>query len=156
MEGAEISANRSKTFSSGCLLVILLFCVVGTVALKWYQKTTACFNDRPPLRSFVVTIGRYQQRWLIKSPQEFADKNGFKFDLSYFDQRGRDFLIAMRRKDVEVLILNNIIDLEKFDVGFYNYDCIHPTVASDIDDVVSDLKSLINDEIPNATITDEK
>ena len=59
-------------------------------------------------------------------------------------------------KDVEVLILNNVIDLEKFDVAFYNNDCIHPTVASDIDGLVSDLKSSFKKEIPNVTITEEK
>ena len=149
-------SNRSRTSISAYLIISLLCCVLGTVAFAQYQRNTACLNGRPPLKSFVVTVGRYQQRWLIKPSQEFADKNGFKFDISYFDQHGRDYLIDMRRKDVEVLILNNVIDLEKFDVAFYNNDCIHPTVASDIDGLVSDLKSSFKKEIPNVTITEEK
>jgi hypothetical protein len=149
-------ASRSKTSISGYLVISLLCCVLGTVAFARYQKTTACFNDRPPLKSFVVTIGSYQERWLIKPSQEFAGKNGFKFDISYFDQHGREYLIDMRRKDVEVVVSNNIIDLDKFDVTFYNYDCIHPTVASDIDGLVRDLKSSFQEEIPNVTITEEK
>ncbi len=39
-------------------------------------------------------------------------------------------------------------------VGDIN-DCIHPTVASEIGGLVSELKGLIS-EIPNATITDTK
>jgi hypothetical protein len=151
-----VLASRSKSSIRGFLVISLLCCVLGAVAFAWYQRNTACLNNRPPLSSFVVTVDQYQQRWLIKPSQRFADKNGFKFDMSYFDQHGRNFLIDMRRKDVEVVILNNVMDLDKFDVAFYNYDCVNPTVASDIASLVSDLKSSFQEDIPNVTITEEK
>jgi hypothetical protein len=149
-----MSASRSKASISGFLLISLLCCVLGTVAFAWNQKTNACFNNMPPLRSFVVTVGSYQERWVIKPSQEFADKNGFKVEISYYDQHGRDFSIWMKRKDTEVVVSNDIIDSDKFDVAFYNNDCLHPTVASDIVDLEDDLKSLIINEIPNAMITE--
>jgi hypothetical protein len=149
-------ASRSKTRINVYLAISLLCCVLGTILSVRYQRNTACFNDSPPLRSFVVTVGSHQERWLIKPSKEFAEKNGFKFDISYHDQHGRDYLIDLRRKDVEVVISNNITGLDKFDVDFYNYDCIHPTVASDLDDLVSDLKSSLKESIPNVTITEEK
>jgi hypothetical protein len=149
-----MSASRSRTSISRFLVVSLLCCVLGIAALAWYQKTIACFNHMPPLRSFVVSVGSYQERWIIKPSQEFASKNDFKFDISYYDQHGREYSIWMERKDVQVVI-DNVIDLEKFDISFYNNDCIHPTVASDISGLIDDLKSFINNEIPNAMITEE-
>ncbi len=148
-----MSASRSKVLISGFLVISSLCCVLGTVAFAWYQKTIACFNNMPPLRSFVVTVSSYQERWMIKPSQDFARKNSFRSDISYYDQHGREFSIGMERKDVQVVI-NNVIDLEKFDVAFYNNDCIHPTVASDIVELEDDLKSFINSEIPNAMITE--
>jgi hypothetical protein len=150
-----MSASRSKTAIRGFLVISLLCCVLGTVAFAWYRKTTACFHNLPPLRSFLVTVSSHQERWIIKPAQDFADKNGFRFDISYYDQHGREFSIWMERKDVQVII-DNVIDLEEFDVAFYNNDCIHPTVASDIVDLEADLKSLINNEIPNAMITEQR
>ena len=61
----------------------------------------------------------------------------------------------MIRKDVEVVILNLPMNLDHYDVAFYNFDCDHPTVASDIEGLVTDLKSLIG-KIPSAIITEEK
>ena len=149
-----MSVSRSKTFISGFLVISLLCCVLGVVAFARYQRNTACLNGRPPLRSIVVTVGRYQERWLIKPSQEFADKNGFTFDISYYDQHGRDFSIWMKRKDVEV-IARSPFKLGEFKIGFYNNDCLDPTVASEIDGLVSDLKSFIKEEIPNVMITEE-
>ena len=148
-------ASRSKTSISGFLVISLFCCVLGVVAFAWYQRTTACFNNRPPLRSFVVTVDKYQERWLIKPSQEFAEKHGFSFQMAYYDQHGRDFSIWMKRKDVEV-IARSPFDPGEFRIGFYNNDCIHPTVASDIVGLVSDLKSFIKEEIPNVMITEKK
>jgi len=145
--------NRGKLLTAGCVLLGLLCCTVGAVTVSWYKKSTECFKDRPPLSSFVITIDRAQQKMLIEQSQKFASKHGFKFDIAYYTPQGDDFLINMRRKDVEVAINNNSFHLDKFSVDFYNFDCIHPTFASDIDGLVSDLKSLIS-EIPTARITE--
>jgi hypothetical protein len=152
-----MSASRvnSKMLTIGCSFLSLLLCVVGVVALVWYQKNVECFQERPPLRGFVLTIDRSQQRLLIEQSQKFADKHGFKFDIAYYTPQVDDFLIDMRRKDVEVVISNNSFHLDKFDVSSYNYNCIHPTIASDIEGLVDDLRSLLN-EIPNVRITEEK
>jgi hypothetical protein len=148
-------ANRSKTSISGPLGISLLCCLLGIVGFTWYQKSNACFDDRPPLKSFVVTVDKYQERWLIKPSQKFADKNGFSFQMAYYDQHGRDFSIWMKRKDVEVIAVSPFKPGE-FKIGFYDNDCLHPTVASDIDGLVRDLKSSIKEEIPNVTITEKK
>jgi hypothetical protein len=149
-----MAANRSKTSLNGFLVISLFCCVFGTIASVWYRKTSACLDSRSPLRGFEVTVGNYQERWVIKPSQEFADKNGFKLQTAYYDQHGREFSIWMKRKDVEVII-DNVIDKDKFDISFYNNDCIDPTVASDIDDLMDDLKRFITNEIPNATITEK-
>ena len=148
-------ASRSKTSISGYLAISLLCCVLTVVAFARYQRTTACFNNRPPLRSFAVTVDRYQERWLIKPSQKFAEKHGFKFQMAYYDQHGRDFSIWMKRKDVEVIAVSPF-KLGEFRIGFYNNDCLHPIVASDIGGLVSDLKSFITEEIPNVTITEKE
>ncbi len=147
-------ANRSKLFTVGCLLLGLLFCIVGVMTLTWYKKTTECFKVRPPLRSFAVTIDTSQSQQLIEQLQKFADQNGFKYQIAYYTPNGEDFSVWMDRKDIEVVV-RNPFDPGEFKIGFYNYDCIHPTVASDIGDLFNDLKAFIS-EIPSAKITEEK
>jgi hypothetical protein len=119
-----------------------------------YQKMTSCYNDRPPLRTFTVNINTSQVQKLIEQSQKFADKHGFRFQIAYYTPDGIDFSIWMERKDVEVIARSPFTPGE-FEIGFYNYDCINPTVASDIDGLVNDLRSLIS-EIPSARITEEK
>ena len=102
----------------------------------------------------MVTLDRSQQKQLIEQSRKFADKYGFKFQIDYYTLNQEDFSVWMKRKDIEVTASNPGTDLSTYFIGFYNYDCIHPTVASDIGDLVSDLKSFIN-EIPNVTITEE-
>jgi hypothetical protein len=138
----------------GCLLLILLFCLVGGMGLARYQKMVDCFNVRPPLQSFTFTIDRSQQKLLIEQARKFADTNGFEYDIAYFTPSGEDFRIGMIRKDVEVVILNTPVNLDHYDVAFYNFDCDHPTIASDIDGLVSGLRNFIS-EIPSATIAEE-
>lgn len=148
-------ANRSKSFIGWCLFGILLCTIAGIAMLARYQKMTSCYNGRLPLQGFDLTIERSQQKLLIEQSRKFADKNGLKFDIAYFTPNGENFRIDMIRKDVELVIWNIIMDLDHYDVNFYNNDCLHPTVASDIDSLVSDLKSFIS-EIPSAKITGER
>jgi len=147
-----VLTKRTKLFVVGCFSLGLLACIVGASSLAWYKKSTECFKDRPPLSRFVLTIDQDEQKLLIEQSQKFADRHGFKFDIAYYTPQGNDFLIDMTRKDIEVTISNTSFDLNKFYVGFYNYDCIHPTVVSDIVDLEDDLKSFIN-EIPKVMIT---
>jgi len=149
-----MTTNYMKSFTIGCLLLGLLICLAGTASISWYKKSTECFKDRPPLQGFVLTINRSQQKLLIQQSQEFANKYGFNLDTAFYTPNGEEFLIDMRRQDVEIIIGNNTFHLDEFDVYFYNYNCIHPTVASDIGDLVDDLKNFLR-EIPDATITEE-
>ena len=149
-----MKANRSKSFIVGCWVSLLVCLVAGTATITWFQKTNGCFKERAPLRGFELTIDRSQQRQLIKQLQRFADKYEFRFDIAYFSRTGENFRIDMIRKDVELVVLNTIVDLDKFDADFYNYDCMHPTVAADIDDLAIELKSLLN-EIPSVMIIQE-
>jgi hypothetical protein len=119
-----------------------------------YQKTNGCYNDRPPLRSIDLSIDTSLSQLLIGQSKKFADEHGFQISTAYYDQHGRDFSIWMERKDVEVII-NSPFNPGEFSIGFYNNDCLHPTVASDTDGLVTDLKSLIS-EIPSARITEVK
>jgi hypothetical protein len=95
----------------------------------------------------MVTLDRSQQKQLIEQSRKFAEKYGFKFQIEYYTFNHENFLIDLRRKDIEIIASNPGFDLGTYFIGFYNYDCIHPTVTSDIQGLVSDLKSHIN-EIP--------
>jgi hypothetical protein len=146
-------ANRPKSFIGWCLLGILLCTMAGT-ALIAYQKTNGCYNNRPPLRSIHMTIDVSQSQQLIGQSKKFADKYGFKIQIAYYTPNGTDFSIWMERKDVEV-ITRSPFKLGEFRIGFYNNNCVHPTVASDIEGLVTDLKNRIS-EIPSAKITEVK
>lgn len=145
--------NRLKSFLGWCLLGISLCTIAGTI-FAHYQKMTSCYNGRLPLRSIHLTIDISQNQQLIEQSEKFADNYGFKFDIAYFTPSGQDFRIDMTRKDIEVITVSPF-KLGEFRIGFYNNDCLHPTVASDIEGLVTDLKSLIS-EIPSVRITEEK
>jgi len=148
-----MSVNRSKSFTVGYVLLGLMFCLAaGIVMITRYQKMNSCYNDRPPLRSIDVTIDTSQSEQLIEQLKKFADKNGFKYEIAYYTPNREDFSVWMTRKDVEVVI-SSPFNPGEFGIDFYNNDCIQPTVASDIDGLLTDLKSFIS-EIPNVTITD--
>lgn len=151
-----LAGRKKQYYVVGGVLSGVLLCFVGALAtINWWQKTTSCYNDRPPLSSFAVTVDASQQKKLIEQFQEFADKNSFKFGIAYYTPNHEEFLIDLTRHDTEVIGSNTSINLDKYLVTFHNNDCIHPTVASDIVDLVSDLESHIR-EIPSAIITEEK
>jgi hypothetical protein len=107
------------------------------------------------LRRINVTIDLSQGQQLIEQSQKFADKHSFRFQIAYYRPNSTNFSVWMKRKDVELVIWNTMEDSNHYDVNFYNNDCLHPTVASDIEDLASDLKLFIS-EIPSATITEEQ
>jgi len=145
-----LARYRKLIVTAGLLLGMLLCLMIAR-----YQQMNSCFKDRAPLRSFMVTLDRSQQKQLIERSRKFAEKYGFKFQIEYYTLNHENFLIDLTRKDIEIIASNPGFDLGTYFIGFYNYDCIHPTVASDVDGLVSDLKSSIN-EIPSVTITDER
>jgi len=140
-----------KVIVTGGLLLGILLCLM----IARYQQMNSCFKDRAPLRSFMVTLDRSQQKQLIEQSRKFAEKHGFKFQIEYYTLNHEIFLIDLTRKDTEIIASNPGFDLGTYFIGFYTYDCIHPTVASDVDGLVSDLKSFMS-EISSARITEEK
>jgi hypothetical protein len=151
--------RQRKSIVGGSIFLCLLLCAAAGLGLVAYQKATSCYRDIPPLRSIDVTIdGRLdsvqQSQQLIQQLEKFADQNKFKYEVNYYTPRGDNFSVWIRRKDVEVLATSPV-DNKGFMIFFYNNDCIHPTVASDIGGLVSDLESYIN-QIPSAVISEDK
>ena len=95
-----------------------------------------------------------QQEYLIEQSREFANVHGFRFDVVYYTPNHEEFLVDLTRTDIEIIITNSFTQGE-FEISLYNNNCIRPTTTSDIEGLVTDLKSLIR-EIPSATITEEK
>jgi hypothetical protein len=146
-------ANRTQSARVGCAVLLLLSLVGGIFIFTHYQDMTSCHTDRPPLISIGVTIDPSQGQQFVEQSRQFAFKHNFRFDIDY-DEQGDDFHVRMIRKDVEI-IARSPFNPGGYEIGFYNYDCIHPIVASDIADLVNDFKSFMS-EIPNVTITEAK
>lgn len=147
-------ANRSKLAVIALLLLVPLLCLAtGLVLATKYQQIYGCYNGRLPLRSLDVTIDTGQSEKLIEQLLKFADKNGFSHEISYYSPGGEDFSIWMERKDLEI-ITRSPFTRGEFRIGFYNNDCVDPTVASDITSLVRDLKGYLR-EIPSAVIVEE-
>jgi len=138
----------------GWSLLGILLCAMAGIALIAYQKTNGCYNDRPPLRSIDLSIDTSQSQQLIEQSKKFADKHAFKLQIAYYNPSGTDFSIWMERKDVEV-VTSSPFKPGEFSIEFYNNNCLHPTVASDIEGLVTELKSRIG-EISSAKITEVK
>ena len=144
-------ANPTKSVRVGCIASLLVVLAGGIILFNRYQNLTSCHDERLPLISMAVTSDPSQSKQLIEQFRKFAFKNSFRLDISNPDQDGNDFRIRMLRNDVEV-ITRKPLSPNEFRIEFYNTDCLHPTVAADLDDLVVDLKSLIG-ELPNVTIT---
>jgi hypothetical protein len=153
-KGAKMPSNYVRTVRIGFAVTVLLGLVGGILLFKWYQDMLSCHTDRPPLISMGMTIDPSQSQQLIEQSRQFAFKHHFRFDVSYSDQQDNDPHIRMVGKDVEIIV-RSPANPGGYEVRFYNFDCIHPVVASDIVDLVNDFKGFMS-EIPNVTITEEK
>ncbi len=145
--------QRTKSARIGCLVSLLVCLAGGIFFVNYYQNTISCHGNTPPLKTFAVTIDPSQDQQLVEQSRRFAYKHNFRFDVGDANQATGEFLVLMIGNDVEVLTKNSPKPGE-YEIKFYNYDCLHPTVVSDIDDLVKDLKSFIR-EIPNVTITEK-
>lgn len=133
---------------------LLVGLVVVVATTNRIEKTTDCLSMRYPLRGFKFAVDKSQQKQFVKQLQEFAEKHDFKFDIVYFSESGEIFRITMIRKDVELVIANSVGNLDEFYSAFNNYDCVHPTVAADIDELTLEFKSLLS-QVPNVMIIEE-
>lgn len=132
------------------VLIFLIVCI-GTI-LAW-DKLNSCYEERAPLRSAVIILDRGQQKQLLDQFNKFAEKHSFVIQVEPTTPSGVDFVIVMRRKDIEVISANPFSS-DEFRIGFYNNSCLKPTLESDpkLDDLVDDLEDFIR-EIPNATFS---
>lgn len=149
-----MAANRINLVRLGCAVSLLLGLAGGIVLFTRYQDLTRCQDDRPLLISMDVTSDPSQSKQLIEQFRKFAFKHSFRLDIVNPGQDDNDFRIRMLRKDVEIITRKPVTPSE-FRIEFYNKDCNHPIVATDIHDLVIDLKSLIG-EVPNVTITENQ
>lgn len=145
---------RTKSARVGCLVSLLVGLVGGIILVNHYQAMTSCIGKQPPLTSFGITIDPSQNQQFVEQSRKFAYRHSFRFDTADFDRPLSDVRIHMVGKDVEVIVRTSS-NPGGYDIGFYNYDCIHPTVVSEIGDVVSDYKSFVS-EIPDVMISAEK
>jgi hypothetical protein len=154
--GSKFAGARSISLG---LLAILLLCLAGGVGVKMLlalgNRLDGCYKDRAPLRSFVLTMDRSGQGSLIKQTEKFANQYFLSFQSEFFTPDKQVFLLDMDRNDVEVTIANTGSDVDTYQVGFYNNDCLYPATVPDMDGLVSGLKDFIN-AIPGATISSEK
>ncbi len=146
-------ANRTRSARVGCAVLLLLSLVGGFSLFLYYQQMTSCHTERPPLVSMGVTIHPSQDRQFVEQSRQFAFRHNFRLDIDYDEQHG-DTHVGLVGQDVEI-IAKSPVNPGVYEVGFYNYDCIHPIVAADIVDLVKDYKSFVS-KIPNATITEGK
>ena len=144
--------NRTKSVRAGCAVSLLLSLAAGIVLATRYQASISCHANNPVLKSINVTIDPSQEGQFVEQARKFAFKHSFRFDTGNFDSQNGNVRIRMLRKDVEIIVRNPSYP-GAFEVGFYNYDCIHPTMASDIDDLLIDFKGFLS-EVPNAMINE--
>ena len=139
-------------------LFVILLCLAGGVGVKMLlalgNRLDGCYKDRAPLRSFVLTMDRSGQASLIKQTEKFAGQYFLSFQSEFFTSDKQVFLLDMNRNDVEVTIANTESNVDTYQVGFYNNDCLYPTPASDMDGMVSSLKNDLS-QIPNVMFSEK-
>lgn len=142
--------NRTRSVRLGCLVSLLLSLAGGFFLFERYQTRTSCHENQPPLKIIHVTIDPSLEEQFVEQSRTFAFKHGFRLDTVAFDQPEDTFRIRMIREDVEI-ITRSPSTPGAFEIGFYNYDCVHPTVASDIEELANDFRTFMS-EIPNVRI----
>lgn len=145
----------AKLLGVSCAAILLLALGAGFITLRWWEAQTSCYNARPPLHSFVLTIKRSQQDQFIAQSKLFAQRNGFEFGIVYYRPDHQEFLIDLTRKDAEIITSNTSFDLDKYSTSFHNNNCAKPTTAGEIVGLVAGLKQYYL-EMPGAQISEEK
>ena len=120
--------------------------------------TTACSllpSEEPPfeqapIRVVWITLEQSQHDQLFEQFSKFADRHAFTIRISPTNPTGEDFLVQMWREDVEIVGVDS--DPGLFKIGFYNANEESPTPVEVVDELIVDLKDLI-EEIPNITFT---
>ena len=148
--------NRKRLVLFACLINIPL--LVGCI-LNIRQLVEVAGDNRGqlPIRSLRVTIDPSQREELFEQFRKFAEKHGFKIEISDYGTGGENYLIWMLRDNIKIIAGHSRPDPELVSVGFYEQNRATPIpeeTIETIDELVVDLMSFIN-EIQNVTITEE-
>jgi hypothetical protein len=143
-------ANRKKLIVIIFLYFGILLCILGCVGMKKALDN----SDNPPIRRLRITIDESRREELFAQLQEFADKHAFEFHLTFYDRDNKIFLVELVREDLEILAADVPKAPTKIDLRFLDRNSAYPTPEGTVDELVSDLKSFIN-EIPNVTVTEQ-
>lgn len=149
-----MSTNRTQSVRVGCAVMLLVGLVGGFFLFTRYREITSCHTDnadRQPLLRLSVTVDPSQVGQFVEQTRQFAFKYNFRFDTDS-DEQGGDTHVRMIGKEVEI-IAKSPSRPGGYEVGFYNYDCIHPIAAADIADLVNDFKGFMI-QIPNVVIAE--
>jgi hypothetical protein len=143
--------RRTKIF-------VLIFLILGLFAILILPgKTKTDFPTMPtkytqaPIRKVDVTLAQDQHDQLFEQLRRFADKHAFTIRISQIDPSGDNFLVQMRRDDIDIKAFDSG-DPGLFKIGFYNVNLENPISTLVVNNLIIDLKEFIA-KIPNTTFT---
>ena len=150
-----MSRSRTEHIQIKYVILGIVVClIIVAIVRPRYQQAISCYEVRAPLKSFFATLDLNRQQQLVEQIQDFADKNGFDFNVVYYPPNGDKILINLKRTDVEITIVNPF-EAQEYRVRFYNNDCLHPTTSGEVASLVNQLESLMR-AIPGVEIIKEE
>jgi hypothetical protein len=111
-----------------------------------------------PVRSFKITIDPMHREQLFEQFHKFAEKHGFRIEISDYGTNFESYLIWMLKDNIKINATHSGPDREVISVWFYDQSRAEPTseeTMETINELAADLKSFIL-EIPDVTITEEQ
>lgn len=144
-----MSAKRTNLIK-----IISLFLLFIAVCVGLTQIAQNGSEGQLPLKILMITIDVSRRDELFARLQKFADNHAFEFHLDFHDANKKIFLVGMYRDDLKILAGNVPNDPITIDLGIYEQNPADPTLKKVVNDLVSDLKSFLN-EIPNIKIIEE-
>jgi hypothetical protein len=147
MKYTKLSIGMAGMFLTGCLVGLLLG-AAGIAGVRMMVGTKKGCYPQSPRRSVNITINASHRDELFAQLRKFATKYDFRVIIDPISPSGEDFLISMYREDVEIHGSNPFVPGE-YELAFYDADCHRPVNEAVLDDLVSNLESLVN-EVPSA------
>lgn len=131
----------------------ILFCILGCTGFVMLMNKVEEGSSQLPIRSLILTIDKSQREELFDQLRQFAEKHGFEFQLTDFNTNGENFQFWMSREDITITAANVPPDPKLVFIDFDRKYPGYPVDEEEVDQLLNDLKSFIN-EIPNVTITE--
>lgn len=145
-----MSAHHKRLIVTISLSVLL--CIFGCKGLADVAQKRSQGNL--PLRVLRITIDVNRREELFAQLRQFAEKHGFEILIREVQVIPEGIFIEMYRNDIKILAGDDASDPTLIELGIYDRDPKHPTSPETVDELFSDLKSLIS-EVPNVTVTEE-